>query len=284
MQGRNNNPDRIDLRHIVPEGTRRIPRHQFKNLEPEEIALPEGLEEIRAHAFRNNRLRRVVIPSTVRKIGFGAFSSCDLLEEVVLPEGLQSVGRLAFSECENLKAVRNYPHQGVGKGAFYEYRLSRHCCPWCGALLDEQDQCSAGCDNPYGWIGSLRLYKGLFWWTGTELVVLKVHCCPDGTPAYSVRFFGKESAVGPHPYEWNRLKEAGDPRVKGMDRCQDIPRGRVDIRDFRAVVFLHPELTRPDILSRIMNEFGLCRRLHPLDDIRIVSSLPDPCRTGGETR
>lgn len=270
--------------HIVPEGTRWIPRHQFKNLELEEIILSEGLEEIHAHAFRNSKLRRVVLPSTVRKIGFGAFSSCDLLEEVVLPENIQSIGRLAFSECENLKTVRNYPDHGIGERAFYEYRLSQHCCPYCGAYLDEKGQCGAHCDNPYDWIGSLRLYKGLFWWTGTDLITVKVHCCPTGTPAYSVHFFGKESSLGPHRYEWDRLRQAGDPRIKGIDHYNDIPRGRVEIKDFKATVFMHPELTRPDILSRVLNEFGLCRSLQSLDDIRIVSDLSDHYQTNAEKR
>lgn len=71
---------------IVPDGTKQLPRHQFKNLELEEIALPEGLERIGAHCFRNSKLRRVVIPSSVTRIEFGAFSACDYLEEVVLPE------------------------------------------------------------------------------------------------------------------------------------------------------------------------------------------------------
>ena len=259
--------------HLVPKNIKWIPRNQFPNLELEEISLPEGLEEIRAHAFHCCKLHRLELPSTVRRIGFGAFSACDLLEEVILPEGIESIGPLAFSECESLRTVWNMPKDGVGIGdkAFYEYRLRNHRCPHCGALLNCRDQCSAHCADPYEWTGSLRLYKGLFWWDGTKLITEKIHCSSTGMPAYSVRFFGKRDSLGSHAEEWTRLKKAGDPRVKGMDSFDGIPRGRVEIHGCRATVYLHPDMNRPEIITRILNEFGLHKRIQGLDVIRIVS-------------
>ena len=256
---------------LIPEGTRIISRHQFKNLTEEEISLPEGLEEIHAHAFRNSRLRRIRIPSTVKSIGFGAFSSGDLLEEVILPEDICFIGCRAFSECEALRMVRNYPDHGVGEQAFYEYRLLQHCCPWCGAALNKEDRCSQCCNNPYDWIGSLRLYKGLFWWDGKQLITVKVHCNQLGTPAYSNRFFEKQSFIGNHQYEWNRMKEAGDLRIKKMERPDDLPYGRVEIKDFSAAVCLHPRMNRPEIIKKILNEFGLCKKMQSLDRIMIIN-------------
>ena len=183
---------------IVPEGTKRIPRHQFKNLKVEEITLPEGLEWIGAHCFRNSRLRRIVIPSTVTRIDFGVFSACDNLEEVVLPEGIQYIDRRAFSECESLKTVDNLSGKGIGERAFYEYRLRLHLCPWCGANLDDHDCCSGNCFGIDRWNGSLRLYKGLFWWNGNELITVKVHCQASGAPSYSVQFFEKRAKLESH--------------------------------------------------------------------------------------
>lgn len=43
--------------YLIPDGTQRIVRHQFKNLELEDIVLPEGLEWIGAHCFRLSKLR-----------------------------------------------------------------------------------------------------------------------------------------------------------------------------------------------------------------------------------
>ena len=272
--------------HLVPEGTRWIPRNQFPNLELEEISLPEGLEEIRAHAFHCCKLRRLVLPSSVRKIGFGAFSACDLLEEITLPEGIESIGPLAFSECESLRTVWNMPKGSIGIGdrAFYEYRLKNRRCPYCGALLNRGDQCSAHCADPYEWTGSLRLYKGLFWWDGTKLITEKIHCSATGKPAWSVWFFGKRDSLGSHAEEWTRLKNDGDPRVKGMDSFDGMPRGRVEIYGFRAVVYLHPDLNRPKIVKKILNEFGLHKRMQGLDGIRIVSDGSMHYRTKDEKR
>lgn len=263
---------------LVPEGTKLIQRHSFKNLELEEIALPEGLERIGAHCFRSSKLRRVVIPSSVTRIDFGAFSACDNLEEVVLPKRIQSIGQLAFSECENLKNVVNLPKTGMGERSFYEYRLSQHCCPYCGAPLNEEELCSANCDNPYDWIGSFRLYKGLFWWNGNELITVKVHCLPTGSPAYSVRHFGKKDFVASHLHEWACLKKAGDPRVKGIDHFNDLPRGRVEIHDFKAMIYLNPVLNQPEIISKIMNEFGLNEEIQGLSGIRVINDLSNHYR------
>lgn len=258
---------------LVPEGTRRILRHQFKNLELEEIVLPEGLERIGAHCFRNSKLRRLVLPSTVTHIDFGAFSACDSLEEVVLPEGIRKIGPLAFSECKNLRMVRNLPEHGIGERAFYEYRLSQHCCPYCGAPMNENNQCSVPCDNPYGWTGSLRLYKGLFWWDGQQLITVKVHVCQTGKPSYSVRFFGKRDHLGSHKEEWELLRKSKNPAVKGHPHYNEFPRGRVEIENFKARIFLHPDLNTPEIRKIICREFGLSKGLQSLEEIRFINDL-----------
>lgn len=255
---------------LVPEGTKRIIRHQFKNLELEEIVLPESLEWIGAHCFRNSKIRRLVLPSSVVRIDFGAFSACDNLEEVVLPKGIQKIGPLAFSECENLKNVRNLPTHNFGRRAFYEYRLSQHCCPYCGALLGDTGQCSAQCDNPYNWTGSLRLYKGLFWWDGQQLITVKVHVCQTGKPSYSNWFFNKRDHLGSHKEEWGLLRKSGNPAVKGHPLYDEYPRGLVEIDDFKARVFLHPDLDNPKIRNIIMNEFGLSKELQGLKSIRFI--------------
>lgn len=269
---------------LVPEGTKMIQRNQFANLELEEIELPEGLEDIRPHTFRNCKIRRLMLPSTVKKIGFGAFSGCDWLEEVVLPEGIESIGRRAFSECENLRTVHNMPQHGIGAQAFYEYRLKQHCCPYCGAPLDEKDQCSVPCDNPYEWIGSLRLYKGLFWWDGKDLITLKIHCMPEGTPAYSARFFNKEWHLCSHEVEWKKLKKAGDPRVKGIRYYNDLPRGRVEVIDGKAMVYLHPDLNTQEMIDRISNEFGLHKCMQGLQSIWFINDHTMHYRTNDEKR
>ena len=176
------------------------------------------------------------------------------------------------------------PQQGIGAQAFYEYRLKQHCCPYCGAPLDEKDQCSVPCDNPYEWIGSLRLYKGLFWWDGTQLITLKTHCSPAGANAFSVRFFDKEFHLDNHEAEWEKMKRAGDPRVKGIRYYNDLPRGRVRITDGVVLVFLHPDLNTPEMIGRISNEFGLNKGTQGLREIRFINDHTMHHRTNDEKR
>ena len=256
---------------LVPEGTRAIRRHQFKNLELEEIDLPEGLETISAHCFRLSRLRRLVLPSTVRHIGFGAFSACDNLEEVILPPGIQDIGRYAFSECENLRNVTVPSSAVIGEGAFYDYRRNHGLCPWCGYRLNPQGLCPQDDRYARSWTGSLRLYKGLFWWAGNRLISVKVHCDQTGKPAYSVQFFGKRAKLGSHRDEWDRLRQAGDLRLPGNTRYNDLPRGRVEIENWKVRVFLHPDLMEDTIRRQIVHEFGLSAEMHNLHDIRFIA-------------
>ncbi len=107
---------------------------------------------------------------------------------------------------------------------------------------------------------------------------MKVHCLPTGSPAYSVRHFGKKDFVASHLHEWACLKKAGDPRVKGIDHFNDLPRGRVEIHDFKAMIYLNPVLNQPEIISKIMNEFGLNEEIQGLRGIRVINDLSNHYR------
>ena len=48
-------------------------------------------------------------------------------------------------------------------------------CPWCGTELENNDFCPNENRHAHSWTGSLRLYRGLFWWDGNELITVKVH-------------------------------------------------------------------------------------------------------------
>ncbi len=269
---------------LVPEGTKRIVRHQFKNLELEEIVLPEGLEWIGAHCFRLSKLRRLVLPSSVKRIDFGAFSACDWLEEVILPEGIQEIGRYAFSECENLKRVILPETMHIGEGAFYEYRLRNGCCPWCGRLLNRQGSCPNEDTHARSWTGSLRLYRGLFWWNGEKLITVKVHCCQTGYRGYSVPFFGKRETLGSHKEEWELMRKNGNPDTKGVQKYNTFPCGRVEIDDFSAKIFLHPDLNVPEIQEIILREFGLSQEIQGLKDIRFITDRSEHYHAGDESQ
>ncbi len=254
---------------VIPAGTRRIVRHQFKNLESEEIELPEGLEWIGAHCFRNSKLRKLILPSTVTQIDFGAFSACDNLEYVRLPEKIRRIGAYAFSECEKLKEVNIPKTAEIQTGAFHDYYLHKGLCPWCGSAIDSTGKCTRADRHAQEWMGNLRLYKGMFWWDGRQLLTVKIHVCQTGKPFRSAIFFNKRTVLGSRREEWEILQKSGYS-AEGMSN-DELPGGRVEIGNFTACVFLHPDLDVPEIRTMIMHEFGLSKELQSLRDIRFIT-------------
>ena len=85
--------------------------------------------------------------------------------------------------------------------------------------------------------------------------------------------------MGSHGEEWEILKQSGDPRIKGIREYNDIPRGDVEISDFKAMIFLHPDLNCPKILKKIKNEFGLNENSGELREIRIIADESAQYRT-----
>ena len=248
---------------IVPPGTRFIARNQFQQLELDEITLPEGLEAIRAHAFSMSKLRRLAFPSTLKTIGFRAFFGCEMLEEVILPPGLEKIDSWAFSGCEHLKSVVCPNTAVIGTGAFYEYRQGKQLCGYCGAPLDTATgKCSAHCPNENSWQGAVALGKGIFWWTGTELLYKKAHCQSDGSLCFSESFF-QRSPILSHREEWNAM---GIPSLP----FNYYPRGRVEISRQQAKIYLHPAINCPEAIEQITAVFGLTSE-HGIKEIRMIN-------------
>ena len=235
---------------IFPPGTRFIGRSQYPQLESDEIILPEGLVDIRANAFVMCKVRQIVFPSTLKTIGFRAFAGCELLEEVILPQGMAKIDPMAFSTCENLKRVVCPGTAIVGVGAFYEYRKRKHLCSYCGAPLDPATgKCSAHCPDENSWRGAIMLSKGIFWWTGAELLYRRAKCLSDGSLCFSESFF-QHPPIRSHQDEWNAMGSGSLP-------FNHYPRGRVEISHYQAKIYLHPDAYCPEALEQITEVFGL---------------------------
>lgn len=56
-------------------------------------------------AFRWVAFESVVIPAAVKKLGEGAFASCESLTSVTIENGVEEIGTFAFHQCKNLKAI-----------------------------------------------------------------------------------------------------------------------------------------------------------------------------------
>jgi hypothetical protein len=71
--------------------------------------------------FSETQVTKVTLPSSIKKIGVGAFSKSQYLQEVVLNEGITEIGEGAFFECHELTTI-NIPStvSVIHKSIFYE--------------------------------------------------------------------------------------------------------------------------------------------------------------------
>ena len=77
---------------------------------------------------------------------------------------------------------------------------------------------------------------------------------------------------------WIHLKISWRSASKGIDHFNALPRGRGEIHDYKAIIHLHPVLNDPNIMSKILNEFGLTEEIHGLSRIRVVRDLTNQYR------
>ncbi len=104
-------------------------------------------------------------------------------------------------------------------------------------------------------IGSMDtiVYKGVFWWIEDRLFCQKTRCDKSGAPLDTVEFSSKKGDNFNHKAEWKKLPKS----VTGSRPYNYYPRGRVEVKRDKAVVYLNPQLNRDDILMKISDEFGL---------------------------
>lgn len=69
---------------VFPEGLTEIPNSVFSESDLCEVCLPSSLQRIEQFAFSHTRLTQVSIPAGVESICWGAFCSCELLEELTV--------------------------------------------------------------------------------------------------------------------------------------------------------------------------------------------------------
>ena len=100
--------------------------------------------------------------------------------------------------------------------------------------------------------------KGIFWCrgynTGTpELITVSVQCNEYGIPYDDVCFSSKSGENFNHMTEWNRL----DRHITERHPYNYYPRGRVEISNRRATVFLNPDINNKEIITLVKSQFEL---------------------------
>ena len=106
-----------------------------------------------------------------------------------------------------------------------------------------------------------ELRKGVFWYIEVWLVTVSAACDVCGNSAEDVAFSSKSGENFNHKGEWEKLPKS----VTGGRAYNHFPRGRVEIKNGRADIWLTPDLNCENVLNAVRREFGLER-----DDIKIA--------------
>ena len=114
--------------------------------------------------------------------------------------------------------------------------------------------------------------KGIFWCRNhrsdnPELIVITADCDQNGKTLQSgVTFSSKSGDNFNHKAEWERM----DRRITEGNPFDYWPRGRVEIRNGKAAVYLNPELNREAIVEKVMQVFEL-QNSETIRSVRIIS-------------
>lgn len=86
-----------------------------------------------------------------------------------------------------------------------------------------------------------------------RIFFIKTPCDKSGAPLKDVKFSYKKGDNFNHKAEWENLPKS----VTGGKPYHYYPRGRVEVKRDKAIVYLNPQLNREEILTQIYTEFGL---------------------------
>lgn len=100
--------------------------------------------------------------------------------------------------------------------------------------------------------------KGIFWCTNFDtecpaLITVSVACDKSGDSRELVQFSSKSGNNFNHRHEWDRL----DRKITEGKSFDYYPRGRVEIRNGKATVFLNPAINKECIVNKVIDEFDL---------------------------
>lgn len=112
--------------------------------------------------------------------------------------------------------------------------------------------------------------KGIFWCANfdtkcPELITVSVACDKNGNSNEPVQCSSKSGNNFNHRLEWERI----DRKITKGQSFNYYPRGRVEIKNGKATVFLNPILNKECIVSKVIDEFGL--KATELTGVRIKS-------------
>lgn len=101
----------------------------------------------------------------------------------------------------------------------------------------------------------MNLFKGVFWIADNERYLYKIPCNNDGDVIGGTEYplNSKDGANYNHKLLWNELPK----RITCGKPFDYFPRGRVEIRNSKATVYLNPDINYREIQDYIISTFGL---------------------------
>lgn len=105
------------------------------------------------------------------------------------------------------------------------------------------------------------LRKGIFWYINKSIVSVGVSCDTNGQVEEICEYSSKSGENFNHKAEWDKMSKT----VTENKPYNYYPRGRVEIKNGNATVWLNPSLDREEIIEKIKKEFGL-----DTDKIRVI--------------
>ncbi len=108
----------------------------------------------------------------------------------------------------------------------------------------------------------MKIYKGIFWIKQDERgrfipITVKVECDKSGNVLdEQIRFSSKTGKHFEHKEEWKIFEAMPSGEYRGFS-YNHYPRGRVEIKNKKAIVYLNPVLCTEYVKWLITNEFGL---------------------------
>ena len=100
--------------------------------------------------------------------------------------------------------------------------------------------------------------KGIFWCDSfvrdsPHLIVVSVKCDADGKTDRPIDFSSKSGQNFNHKAEWQKLSRS----VTRGQPFNYYPRGRVEIKNRKATIYLNPDLNNTVVLNKIIENFEL---------------------------
>ena len=117
--------------------------------------------------------------------------------------------------------------------------------------------------------------KGIFWCVNVEstqpqLITVSVNCDADGHAESKVTYSSKSGDNFNHSVEWQKL----DKHITRGYPYNYYPRGRVEIKRNKAVIFINPVLNTKAIIEKIFEVFELSES----DNLKSISVKCDGSR------